>query len=333
VSTETQVPTGFGDRLAAAVSRRESQVVLGLDPDPARLWPARSGSDPGDLDRALGVAVRMAAGHLRVDASRLLASVRAADAVLVHCRAVIDAVGAACVAVKPQSACFERMGGPGWLALEAVCAHARTAGLLVLADVKRGDVPVTAVAYGEAMLSGMSSPFGELGGLAADAMTANPLLGGDAMTPLVRTARAGAQGVFALVRTSNQGAADIMDVRLQDGDLLWERIARMVCELGGPGRGGRSGMSDVGAVTGATAPEHLARMRELMPHTPFLLPGVGSQGGDVASLGPAFAPGRAAGLVTASRSIVNAHEHTGTTAPHAARTEAERLRGAAWALV
>jgi len=95
---------------------------------------------------------------------------------------------------------------------------------------------------------------------------------------------------------------------------------------------GTAGLADVGAVTGATAPEHLQRMRELMPATPFLLPGVGAQGGDVATLAPAFAPGRAGGLVTASRSIAQAHDKAGGDPAAAARAEAERLREAAWAL-
>jgi orotidine-5'-phosphate decarboxylase len=103
----------------------------------------------------------------------------------------------------------------------------------------------------------------------------------------------------------------------------------MVAALGEPAAGA---LSDVGAVTGATAPEHLARMRELMPRAPFLLPGVGAQGGDVATLAAAFAPGRAAGLVTASRSIAQADETAGGDPAAAARAEAERLRNVAWAL-
>ena len=85
-------------------------------------------------------------------------------------------------------------------------------------------------------------------------------------------------------------------------------------------------------MTGATEPQHLARLRELMPHTPFLLPGIGAQGGDVEGLAPAFAPGRAAGLVTASRSIANAHQNSSSSPPEAARKEAERLREQAWKL-
>ncbi|HEY6889859.1 MAG TPA: hypothetical protein VI300_18810, partial [Solirubrobacter sp.] len=132
-----------------------------------------------------------------------------------------------------------------------------------------------------------------------------------------------------LVRTSNPGAADILDLELATGERLWERLATLVDALG---EAGVSGLKDVGAVTGATEPQHLARLRELMPQTPFLLPGIGAQGGDVAALAPAFAPGRAAGLITASRSIANAHQNSGSSPPDAARKEAERLREQAWSL-
>lgn len=317
----------FAQRLAAAVIARESQIVLGLDPDPRRLWPTASHEPTQDTAQAL----QAAAAALGLDRAGPPASASAA-AVLSHCRALIDAAGPACVAIKPQLACFERLGGAGGFVLEAVCAHARRAGLLVLADGKRGDVPVTSSAYAQALLSGTPVDAGHLPGLGADAMTANPLLGRDALMPLVEAARSGGQGIFALVRTSNPGAADVMDVRLEDGRPLWELLAELVDELGVDGRDPGSGLSDVGAVTGATAPEHLGRMRELMPHAVFLLPGIGAQGGAVEALAPAFAPGRAAGLLTASRSIAGAHESTADRPADAARREAERLRSAAWAL-
>jgi orotidine-5'-phosphate decarboxylase len=262
--------------------------------------------------------------------TRILAPrVEAAAAVLGHCLALIDAAAPACVAAKPQLACFERLGWPGWLALEHVCAHARARGLLVIADGKRGDVPVSAAAYGQALAGGTPSPFGTVPGLGADAFTANPLLGEDALGPLVAAGRAAGAGPFVLVRTSNPGAADVLDAPLADGEPLWARLARLVAGLGARGR---SGLSDVGAVTGATAPEHLVRLRALMPATPFLLPGIGAQGGEIAAVAPAFVPGRAGGLVTASRSIAQAHEARGAEPAAAARAEAERLRERAWAL-
>ncbi|MEA2224331.1 MAG: orotidine-5-phosphate decarboxylase [Solirubrobacteraceae bacterium] len=299
----------FADRLTELVQARESQIVLGLDPDPARLWPGAVAQAPAGGSPA----------H------------RAAAAVRAHCAALIDAAGPACVAVKPQLACFERLGADGWAALAATVAHARERGLIVLADGKRGDISVSAAAYAQALVGSTPTPFGEVGGLGADAFTANPLLGVDALAPLVDGARAAGAGVFVLVRTSNPGAADIEDLVLAgDGGTVWERLAQIVARLGGPP--GPSGLTDIGAVVGATAPEHVARMRELMPHAPFLLPGIGAQGGRVEDMAPAFAPGRAGGLVSASRSIAAAHESTGAPPAAAARTEAERLRTAAWSL-
>jgi orotidine-5'-phosphate decarboxylase len=373
----------FADRLADIVAARESQVVLGLDPDPARLWPQ---------------AVRDIPAHGPP-------AERAARAVAAHCRALIDAAGPACCAVKPQLACFERLGAPGWAALQAVVEHARAAGLLVLADGKRGDIAVSAAAYGQALVGSTPTPFGDVPGLGADAFTASPYLGVDTLETLLVAARAARAGMFVLVRTSNPGAADLEDLELAAGPPLWERVATIVDSLGqgaaeapagapgggprdaggppgagapgsgppgagapgggppgagAPGGGPRGAgapggrppgagapgagsaaagtttatpLHDVGAVVGATAPEHVARMRELMPRTVFLLPGVGAQGGRVEDLAPAFAPHRAAGLVTASRSIATAHENAPGEAPGAAaRAEAERLRATAWSL-
>ena len=294
---------GFGDTLAQRVAERESQIVLGLDPDPQALWPG----------------VHDTARSLRGDASPAW---RTAVAVHVHCCAVIDAAGPACVAVKPQLACFERLGAPGWEALGDVVEHARHRGLLTIADGKRGDIAVSATAYAEAL-------FERLG---VDLATVNPLLGRDAVEPFVTVARAAGAGVLVLVRTSNPGAADVQDLELAAGGPVWERLAGLVEELGAQGVGETSGLSDVGAVMGATQPQHLARARELMPHAVLLLPGVGAQGGRVEDLAAAFAPGRAGGLITASRSIAGAHLAAGGDPAEAARAEAERLRAAAWAL-
>jgi orotidine-5'-phosphate decarboxylase len=186
----------------------------------------------------------------------------------------------------------------------------------VIADGKRGDVPVTARAYAQALV-------GE-DALAADAFTANPLLGRDSLQPLVEAAAAAGAGCFVLVRSSNPGAEDVQDLEIE-GAPLWERLARMVDGLGEPGE---CGLSHVGAVTGATRPEHFARLRELMPRAIFLLPGVGAQGGRVEELGPAFEPHPAAALVTASRSLVDAHAERGGDPAQAAAAAAEQLRAA-----
>jgi len=243
----------------------------------------------------------------------------------------MDAAAPACVAVKPQLARFEALGAAGWAALEAVAAYARELGLLVIADGKRGDIDVTASAYASALIEGSETPFGRIEGIGADLVTVNPLMGTDAIEPFVSAARRVGTGVLVLVRTSNPGAADIEDLRLADGGSVWERIAALVEGLGAPGVGA-AGLSDVGAVVGATEPGHLRRARELMPNATFLLPGVGAQGGRVEELAAAFSPGRAGGLVSASRSIVGAHLALGGEPAAAARAEAERLRETAWEL-
>ncbi len=296
----------FGQRLAGAVDARQSNVVLGLDPEPGRLWP--------DAYRAAGDGPP---------------EQRLARAVLAHCHLVVDAVAPAVVAIKPQVACFERLGAQGRTVLGALCAHARERGLLVIADAKRGDIDVTARAYADAFLGETATPFGSVAGLGADALTANPYMGADTLAPLLEVARPRGRGVFVLVRTSNPGAADVEDLlTAPDDQPVWARVARLVAALATPG----APIADVGAVVGATAPELLARLRELMPRTPFLLPGVGAQGGRVEALGPAWAPGPAGGLVTASRSLVRAHEADGGDPASAARAEAERLRTTAWTL-
>jgi orotidine-5'-phosphate decarboxylase len=207
-----------------------------------------------------------------------------------------------------------------------VVEHAQERGLLVLADAKRGDIDVSAAAYAQALAGETPTPFGTVAGLGVDAYTASPYMGLDSLLSL----RAPGAGVFVLVRTSNPGAVDVEDLATEGGERVWERVARLVDGLGEPGPD--SGLHDVGAVVGATAPEHLARARELMPRTPFLLPGIGAQGGRVEDLAPAFAAGRAGGLVTASRGIVRAHEQDGGEPADAARREAERLRALAWSL-
>jgi orotidine-5'-phosphate decarboxylase len=225
--------------------------------------------------------------------------------------------------VKPQLACFERLGSPGWAALERVVRTAHEAGLLVVADGKRGDVPVTARAYGQALVGRTETPWGEVEGLGADAFTINPLLGSDAIEPLVAAAQDAGAGVFALVRTSNPGAAELQDADIS-GRPLHERLAGLVAEAAPALAGEGTPLSGMGAVVGATAPEHLSRLRELMPNAIFLIPGVGAQGGRPEDLGPALVPGLPASiLVPAARSIAGADD------PAAA---AEELRAALWEL-
>ena len=255
----------FGDRLAERVAERHSQVVVGLDPDPARIPGGVSGAED-------------------------------------FCRRIVAVAGPFAVAVKIQVACFERFGSEGWAAWERIAREAAEQGLLVIADAKRGDIDATSRAYAEAFLR---PP--------VDALTVNPMLGSDAVAPFVEAATSAGLGLFVLVRTSNPGAADLQDLELSDGRMWHEAVASLVASWGAPSVGA-AGLSSVGAVVGATVPERLVHLRQLMPHQPFLLPGVGAQGGDAAMLGAAFG-GRAAGaLVTASRSIIYAPDPAGAAA-------------------
>ena len=286
------------------VQERESQIVVGLDPDPVNLWP--------------GVASTAGAFVSSAFSDPTAPAVRAAAAVADHCAAVIAAVAEEVVAVKLQVACFERLGAPGWKALEQVAESVRDAGLLVIADAKRGDIDVSARAYAQGMLGRTPTPFGAVPGLQADALTVNPYMGADTLEVFAEAAADTGAYLFVLVRTSNPGAADLEDLDA-GGVPVWEHTAQLVARLG------------AGAVVGATRPEHVGRMRELMPDAIFLLPGVGAQGGRVEDLAPAFAPGAGYGLVTASRSIVGAGGGSDDHAD-AARAASAELRSTAWAI-
>ncbi len=275
----------FADRLAAEVERKRSQIVVGLDPNPD-LMPL----------------------ELRGDLARF-------------CCGIVDAVAPHAVAVKPQLAFFEALGARGIAAFEQVCIYARRAGLLVIADGKRGDIGSTARAYVEAYLEGDPPR--------ADALTVNPWLGRDAVEPFLGAVRRGGVGIFVLVRTSNTGG-DLQDAILKDGRPMWHHVAGLVDEWGEETTGD-VGLSSVGAVVGATHPRAVAEARRLMPRTILLLPGVGAQGGSVADLGRAFQSGPASALVSASRSVIYAYKDTGTDFREAAGAEASRLKREVWA--
>lgn len=210
--------------------------------------------------------------------------------------------------MKPQSAFFEVRGAEGVRAFERACAYAREAGLLVIADVKRGDIASTAAAYADAAFAH------------ADAATINPYLGRDSVEPFLERCRDRGNGIFVLVKTSNPGSGDLQDARLADGRRVWELVADRVAEWGEE-LVGSHGLSDVGAVVGATYPQEVAEARTLLPRAPFLLPGIGAQGGTVQDVAAAFAAGPAGGLVSASRSVIFADDPA---------AEAEQLAREVW---
>ena len=288
----------FSDRVADAVERKRTQLVVGLDPRP-ELLPV----------------------ELRGEA--LLGREHAAEACARFCRGVIDAVAPCVVGVKPQLAFWEALGADGIRAFEDVCTYAREVGLLVIADAKRGDIASTARAYAAAYLDG-ETPL-------ADALTVNPYLGGDALEPFLQASRLNGAGVFVLVKTSNAGGADVQDLTLSDGSPLWHQVARLVREWGEDLVGER-GLSNVGAVVGATHPRAVGEARRLLPQSVLLLPGIGAQGATPADVARAFTSGPASALVTVSRSVLYAFRTTGGDWRSAAGAEVARARRDVWAV-
>jgi orotidine-5'-phosphate decarboxylase len=274
----------FADRLAAEVERKRSQLVVGLDP-----------------------RVDLLPVELRGDISRF-------------CCGIVDAVAPHVVAVKPQLAFFEALGARGIAAFEQVCQYAKRAGLLVIADGKRGDIGSTARAYSEAYIEG-EPPL-------ADALTVNPWLGRDAVEPFLGAVRRGGVGIFVLVRTSNSGG-DLQDAVLKDGRPMWHHVAELVDEWGAD-TVGEVGLSSVCAVVGATHPRAVAEARRLMPRTILLLPGVGAQGASISDLTRAFQSGPASAIVPVSRSLIYAFRDAGSDYREAAGAEAARLKREIW---
>jgi orotidine-5'-phosphate decarboxylase len=271
----------FSDRLADAVERKSSQLVVGLDPVVEQM--------PAEVDGDL----------------------------FAFCAGIVDAVAPYAVGVKPQSAFFEAHGADGVRAFAQVCAYARAAGLIVIADAKRGDIGSTARAYAQAFIP------------LADAVTVNPYLGGDSIEPFLEACRREGAGIFCLVKTSNPGSADVQDVVLADGRKLWQHVAELVHGWGEELVGER-GLSAVGAVVGATFPREVAEARELLPRSVLLLPGIGAQGASPADVAAAFAVGPASALVSASRSVIYAYKEGGGDWRSAAGAEAERLAREVW---
>jgi orotidine-5'-phosphate decarboxylase len=270
--------TAFSDRLADAVRAKSSCLVVGLDPVVERL--------PTEL---------IEAAKSRYDDPRK----QAAEAIVLFHRAVIDQVADKACAVKPQLAYFEQWGAPGLAAYEQSVLMAREAGLLVIADAKRGDIGSTSAAYVRAHLDPPQS------NLRADAVTVNPYLGSDCLAPYLDAVDDLGSGLFVLVRTSNPSAGELQDLPSGPGT-VHERVADLVAAWGAD-RVGQCGYSSVGAVVGATAPEQLAALRKRMPTTWFLLPGVGAQGATAADVACAFDEEGLGAVVNSSRGILYAY--------------------------
>lgn len=288
----------FAERLHDAVRLKGTAALVGLDPRWDDLPPVVTADLPAGLAGDPG-ARAAAFEHF--------------------CRRIIDVVAPLVPAVKPQAAFFEQCGPIGVLALQRVIAHARSQGLLVICDAKRGDIGSTAEAYAHAYLAGENP---EAAPFAADALTVSPYLGADTLEPFVRLANERGAGIYVLVRTSNPGAGSFQDP-VADGKTTYGRVAEVVEELTNWTRGDAE-YGAVGAVVGATYPEELAALRGLMPHAPFLVPGYGSQGGTAADVAGAFDDHGLGALVNSSRGILYAYRKE----PYATRFAPDRWEDA-----
>ncbi|MGQ4808046.1 Orotidine 5'-phosphate decarboxylase [Candidatus Entotheonellaceae bacterium PAL068K] len=293
----------FADRLWAAVARTGAPVVVGLDP--------RLDDIPASI--------------LRSCRQRYGATPRAAaEALWCFNRGLIDAVHDLVPAVKPQLAFYERYGVGGMEAFARTVRYAQDAGLLVIADAKRNDIGSTAEAYADAFL-GTATAFGQTvsGDFAVDALTVNAYLGSDGIRPFAVRARRSGKGLFVLIKTSNASSAELQDLPV-DGRPLYEHVGALVAALGADHHGA-CGYAAVGAVVGATYPEQGKRLRTLMPHTLFLVPGYGAQGATATDVVGCFDAQGQGALVNAARSIIFAYR----TAPYAAQYGPEAFAAAA----
>ena len=264
-ATDPRAP--YSDRLCDAIDRVGSPACVGVDPVMSRIPDA-------------------------VEGTGALAKLRN------FCLGVVETVAGVVPAIKPQSACYERYGAAGVAVLEEVCARARELGLLIVLDVKRGDIGSTAEHYAAAAA-----------GLCADAVTVNGYMGRSAIEPFLKPQRGGPMGVYVLVRTSNPDSDELQSERLASGETVAERMAGIVGDLGESRRGER-GLSEVGAVVGATkSAGEVSALRARMPEAPILVPGVGAQGGTIEQVRPLVRAGSqglgdAGVLINASRSVI-----------------------------
>ncbi len=291
------------DRLDDSIRRTGSIACVGLDPRPSLL--------PDSLRR------RYLDSHGPGPAG-------VAAAFVEFNVVIIEAVAGRCAAVKPQAACYEAYGSAGFAALEATVAHAEAAGIPVILDAKRGDIGSTAAHYGQMAFGGAPGLDDEpVAGMGASWMTVNPYLGADGVLPVVgeRT-----NGLFVLVKTSNPSSGELQDRSLGHDETgapetVADSIADLVADWGAE-RMGSCGLSDIGAVVGATYPDHARALRERMPDTVFLVPGYGAQGGSAHDALAGLRPDGRGALVSSSRAICGAWQATGTDDWAAAATDA-----------
>ncbi len=269
----------FVDRLIKQIQAKNTPCIVGLDPALSRMpdrWLQKQG-----VNQQSSIA-------------------DCAEAIYQYNLMVLDAIADLVPAVKPQSAYYELYGSAGIIALEKTIMAARDRGLLVVLDVKRGDIASTATAYAQSYLS--SQPVRPL---EADAITIVPYLGKDCLDPFFAEATKWGKGIFVCVKTSNPGASIVQEQQIGDR-YLYEIIADLIKPASDRSIG-ESGYSGIGAVVGATYPEAAIRLRKQLPNSLFLVPGVGAQGGGNEGIKACFNPDGLGAVVSSSRAIMYPH--------------------------
>ena len=287
---------GLMDRLIEAIEAKQNPSVVGLDPTEA-LVPAQI---------VAGFAEEISE---QVEDPAEAPSMQLSVAFFEFNRAIIDAVADIVPAVKPQIAMYETLGPAGIDAYTMTCEYAKQQGLYVLGDVKRGDIGSTAAAYAH-HLSGIGLDDTAYDPWHEDAVTVNPYLGTDGITPFVDAATANDKDIFVLVRTSNPSSSELQELELASGERVYEHVADLV-EGWGAETIGKNGYSRVGAVVGATHPEEGKALRARMPHTFFLVPGYGAQGGTAQGVAGMFDRDGMGALVNSSRGVIGAWKKSG----------------------
>ena len=229
------------------------------------------------------------------------------QAIIEYNKELIDAIYDIIPAIKPQIAFYEMYGISGMQAFKETCEYAKQKGMFVIADIKRGDIGSTAQGYSNAYLGKTKIGESEQSLYDIDFVTVNPYMGTDCVKPFIEDCKKYNKGLFILVKTSNPSSGELQDVKLENGEEVYTRVAKYV-EKWGEDLRGEYNYSSISAVVGATYPEQLKQLRQIAPHTYFLIPGYGAQGGKAEDIALGFDENGLGGIVNASRSLMCAYK-------------------------
>ena len=295
------------DKLIKKIQETQNPTVMGLDPRYEMLPQCVTSKYPKDLEGA-------------------------SKAIIEYNKALIDATYDIIPAIKPQIAFYEMFGIEGIKAFKETCEYAKQKGMIVIADIKRGDIGSTAQGYSNAFLGKTKIGEKEEAIFDVDFVTINPYMGTDCVKPFIEDCKKYGKGVFILVKTSNPSSGEIQDLKTENGKEIYTEVAQLVEKWGEELRG-EYGYSSISAVVGATYPEQLKQIRKTAPHTYFLIPGYGAQGGKAEDIALGFDNKGLGGIINASRSLMCAYkserwkeQFKETEYAQATRSEALRMK-------